>query len=79
MVLDESVIKTLNPDEVYWINYKQYCSSMEIRYFKCMVSDISLKNCSECCKFFFLDEFEFEYLKTKKCPFCKTLDQREGP
>lgn len=39
-----------------------------------MVSDIALKNCSECSRFFFLDEFEFEYLKNKKCPFCKTLD-----
>jgi len=25
------------------------------------------------------DEYEFVYLKTKKCPFCKVLDSREGP
>lgn len=52
---------------------------MDIRYFKCMVPDIALHTCHECCKFFFLDEYEFEYLKNKKCPFCKTLDEREGP
>ena len=47
-----------------------------------------MKICGECGKFFLLvlfiyknikDEYEFEYLKTKKCPFCKVLDSREGP
>ena len=25
---------------------------------------------------FLKDEYEFEYLKTKQCPFCKALDPR---
>ena len=63
---------------MYWIDYTKYCPSYEIKYYKCMVNDISLKSCTDCGHFYFLDEYEFEYLKTKKCPFCKCLDSREG-
>jgi len=44
-----------------------------------MVPEIPLKLCMDCGKFYLLDEYEFEYLKTKKCPFCKAIDRRAGP
>lgn len=79
VVVDEEIVKTMDPDEVYWVDFTKYCPTLPIRYFKAIGSEISFKVCPDCGKFFLLDEYEFEYAKTKKCPFCKTIDKREGP
>lgn len=76
LVLDEPVLRSLTIEEVYWQDYTKINPNYEIKYYKTMVPEIPLEVCKECCRFFILDEYEFEFLKTKKCPFCKTLDPR---
>ena len=52
--------------------------SAEIKYYRNLVPDLLLKCCNECGKFFLLDEYEFEYVQTKRCPFCNVMDKRAG-
>ena len=58
------------------MDYSKYCPTMQIRYYKNMVPEIPLECCYLCSRFFILDEYEFEFLKNKRCPFCKGIDKR---
>lgn len=77
-MLDKDLLKSLELEEVFIVDFTKYCPTMDIKYYKTMVTDIPITNCQDCGKFFLLDEYEFEYLRNKKCPFCRALDKREG-
>ncbi|EGR29567.1 intraflagellar transport protein, putative [Ichthyophthirius multifiliis] len=76
--LDEQVLCTLNMDEVYCVDFTRYCLTYDITYYKSMNNDVLLKVCNECCSFFILDEYEFEFIKNGKCSFCRIADERTG-
>eukprot|EP00828_Plagiopyla_frontata_P043467 TRINITY_DN678_c0_g1_i2.p1 TRINITY_DN678_c0_g1~~TRINITY_DN678_c0_g1_i2.p1 ORF type:complete len:953 (-),score=153.20 TRINITY_DN678_c0_g1_i2:31-2889(-) len=74
IVLDEDIIKTLNPEEVFAVDYTKYCQTMPIKYYKTMVPEIAVEVCKKCCRFFILDEYEFEFLKNQCCVFCRAKE-----
>jgi intraflagellar transport protein 122 len=39
---------------------------------------VLLKCCNQCGKFFLLDEYEFEFIQNKRCPFCNGEEKRSG-
>jgi len=81
IVVNETIVRSLNSDEIYFVNLTKYCSSYDITYYKNMLPDVPLKTCEHCNKFFILDEYEFALLEERACPFCKTpvLNEGENP
>ena len=77
-VLSEGEISQLDYEAVYFIDQRKINSSLPIRYFINIAPEILLKNCKECGKFFLLDEYEFEFIQTKRCPFCNGEEKRSG-
>lgn len=59
LVLDQETIAELEPETVYFLDLRKLNPTMEIRYFINLASDILLKCCGQCGKFFLLDEYEF--------------------
>jgi len=69
-VLSEVEIAQLDIESVYFIDQRKINSGLPIRYFINIAPEILLKNCKECGKFFLLDEYEFEFIQNKRCPYC---------
>ena len=77
-VLTEHEIAQLEVESVYFVDQRKIHPSLPIRYFINVVPEILLKNCAECGKFFLLDEYEFEFIQTKRCPYCNGEEKRSG-
>jgi hypothetical protein len=45
IMLDRELVKSLEPEEVFIVDFSKYCPTMEIKYYKTMVTDIPLNNC----------------------------------
>ncbi len=58
------------------VDSRRHHGGLEVSFYKNMTPDVLLKVCGECLKLFLLDEFEFEFIQSGKCPFCKKTDQR---
>jgi len=56
--VDEYTLSTMNSDEVYWCDYRQYHPQMKILYYKASNQDVDLVTCPKCCRFFKADEFD---------------------
>lgn len=41
-----------------------------------MVGEQPIHVCSDCGRFFYVDEHEFEYVQKRHCPFCRTSDKK---
>lgn len=70
LLLDSNVLKSLREEEVFILEYPG--SLIRNKYYKNMIPEIKLRNCPSCRKFFHEDDFDFEYLKKLRCPFCHT-------
>lgn len=53
-------------------------ASARVRYFINTAPEVLLKCCNQCSKFFLLDEYEFEFIQNKRCPFCNGEEKRSG-
>ncbi|CAD8208598.1 unnamed protein product [Paramecium pentaurelia] len=74
--LDETAIQSLSPEEVLIVDYRQYCSTIDVKYYKNMVGEQPIHVCPDCGRFFYIDEHEFEYIQKKCCPFCRISDKK---
>ena len=54
ITVGENIIRSFEPDELYWVDYTKYCPTMEVRYYKNMLPEIPLYSCIHCCRFFLL-------------------------
>ena len=78
MTLEEQQIAELEPDSVYFLDLRKINPSIEIKYYINLVADFLLKCCLQCGHFFLLDEYEFEFIQNKRCPFCNGEEKRSG-
>jgi intraflagellar transport protein 122 len=60
------------------LDQRKINSTSRIRYFINIASEVLLKCCGQCGKFFLLDEYEFEFIQNKRCPFCNGEEKRSG-
>ncbi len=75
LTLDESVLKTLNENEIYIIDNRTICKNAPVRFFKKRKKDTAITMCKFCYRFFKLEEFENAFIKAGKCcPLCKNVD-----
>jgi len=72
--LDEYILGTLDSEEVFWADYRQYHPQMKVQYYKVNQDGFDLVNCPRCCRFFKADEFDLYFIENGSCPFCKTKD-----
>lgn len=79
IVLNAQILATLDVDSVYVQDLRKLNPGANVRYYKNLIPELLLKSCLECGKFFTLDEYEFEYIQHKHCPFCNKEDKRTGP
>ena len=54
LFLPNDVISTLSKEEVHFQDFRRYCPTMPVKYFKNLVTEISLVNCKWCSRFFVL-------------------------
>ena len=76
--VDERILKSLRYEEIFIVDYSQYCPAFPRKYFKNMVPDVAITLCEKCCKFFLQDEYEFAYIEKGCCPFCKNQEKDKG-
>lgn len=72
--LDEYVLGTLESEQVFWSDYRQYHPQMKVGYYKVQQDGFDLVNCPRCCRFFKADEFDLYFIEHGSCPFCKSKD-----
>lgn len=70
--IDHSIIKTLDPDDVFIVDHRKLCQDYPVRYFKNMQKDTDIMMCPSCQQFFDTEEFDLLFNKTKACPFCSS-------
>ena len=74
--LDENILKTLNENEVFIIDLRNYNKTYRVRFFKNRRKDVGIIMCKFCFRFFKVEEFENAFLKCgKSCPLCKNVDE----
>ena len=74
--LDESVLKTLNENEVYIIDLRNINKTYPVKFYKNRRKDVGVIMCKFCFRFFKVEEFENAFLKCGKCcPLCKKVDE----
>jgi hypothetical protein len=74
--LDESVLKTLNENEVYIIDLRNINKTYPVKFYKNRRKDVGVIMCKFCFRFFKVEEFENAFLKCGKCcPLCKNVDE----
>lgn len=78
LVLSEQDISQLDTESVYVLDQRKINPTCPIRYFINLVQDLLLKCCAECGKFFLLDEYEFDFVQNKRCPYCNGEEKRSG-
>lgn len=76
--VDEAILQNMRYEEVYVVDYSHFNQKMPKRYFKNLVPDFAISMCENCCKFFVLDEYEFAYMESGHCPFCKYIEKDKG-
>ncbi|CAD8070453.1 unnamed protein product [Paramecium primaurelia] len=74
--LDEATIQSLSPEEVLIVDLRQYCRTIDVKYYRNMNASQPIHVCPYCARFFFIDEHEFEYVQKKYCPFCRISDRK---
>jgi intraflagellar transport protein 122 len=70
VMLNSKTLATLDLDSVCIQDLRKLNPSANVRYYKNLIPELLLKSCQNCGKFFTLDEYEFEYIQHKHCPFC---------
>jgi intraflagellar transport protein 122 len=76
--VDEAIMKGMHYEEVFIVDYSQYCPTHPKKYYKNMLPDVAITLCDKCCKFFLQDEYEFAYIEKGSCPFCKHEEKDKG-
>lgn len=76
--VDERILKSLRYEEVFIVDYSQFCPTQPLKFFKNMVPDVAITLCDRCCQFFLQDEYEFAYMEKGHCPFCKNVEKDKG-
>ncbi len=75
MGLDENIMKTLNENEVFIKDLRNYNKTYRVRFFKNR-KDVSIIILNFCFGFFKVEEFENQFLKCgKSCLLCKNVDE----
>lgn len=54
VIVNEEIIRSLQPDEVYFVDHTKHCPTLEIKYYKNMVPEIPLTVDKETGKFYLL-------------------------
>jgi len=72
--LDEYILSTLESEDVYWCDFRQYHPQMKVLYYKVNSQEMDLVTCPRCCRFFKADEFDLYFIEHGSCPFCKSKD-----
>lgn len=78
VVVDEHILKSMRYEEVYVLDLSHFSKAIPKRYFKNMSPEIAIMKCENCCKFFIQDEYEFAYMESGHCPFCKNVEKDKG-
>lgn len=50
--VDERILKSLRYEEVFIVDYSQFCPSFPVKLYKNMVPDVAITLCDRCCRFF---------------------------
>ena len=69
--VDEMTLLAIPVDDVFVVDYSKVCSTMPRQYYKLMIPDLGLASCLGCSRLFLRDEYEFAYLQSGCCPFCR--------
>ena len=78
VMVKENVMRHMRYEEVFIQDMSHYCPNYPKRYFKNMVPDVAITKCEQCQKFFIQDEYEFAYMESGHCPFCKNVEKDKG-
>jgi len=70
--VDVSIVRTLDPDEVFCMDFRKFCPDYPVRYFKNMQKDVDVMSCPSCLQFFLTEEFDLHFNQYKSCPFCSS-------
>lgn len=72
-VVDSLTLQEMPRSEVF-VCQSVGCTETRYRYYKIMDSTVRIALSQPCSKFFVLEDFEFEYLSQKRCPFSYVSD-----
>jgi intraflagellar transport protein 122 len=74
--IDETVLKSLNENEIFIIDQRSINKTYQVRFFKNKKRELAITMCKFCFRFFKLEEFENAFLKCgNRCPLCKNVDE----
>ena len=69
IVVNRTILEHMPSSEVFIANY---AGPIRKRYYRNLVSDMSIVKCPDCHKFFHSDEYEVFILREGVCPFCRS-------
>ena len=76
LILDETILKSLNENEVFIIDLRKINRTYPVKFYKNRRKDISIIMCKNCYKFFKMEEYENAFIKNGNCcPICKYVDE----
>ena len=74
IVLDGKCLESINPSEIFVIDFSKYCKEIKVKYFRCIVPEQSYQiiQCPNCQLLFQRDEYEVALINNGHlCPFCR--------
>lgn len=74
--VDRDVLLKLNPDDVYM---QPSSTGNTMKFYRNMISELHIKACKNCNKFFHRQAWHKEVLLTRCCPFCGAPDGERIP
>lgn len=70
--VNREILESLKPNEVFIVKWNT--PGLKNQYFKNMISDVPIVLCSKCNHFFHEESYEFAYLQSGSCPYCRTKE-----
>ncbi|OMJ73010.1 hypothetical protein SteCoe_28414 [Stentor coeruleus] len=77
VIVDETCLGAIPPQEVFIFDMTSKCPSLPKRYFRLMIPELDVIMCKECGHFFIQDEYDVVYLEMECCPFCLFKDKTD--
>ncbi|KAL5013999.1 hypothetical protein ScPMuIL_008269 [Solemya velum] len=68
VVVSRTVLQMMSRTEVYVVKWPK---PLKFQFFRSLLPDISIIQCSSCNRLFHTDDFELQYLQKGYCPFCR--------
>jgi hypothetical protein len=70
VIVDGNMLKSFHREDVFVVDWG--VPGVKRKFYKTMIPEIHIVQCKTCNLFFHEEDYEFEKLKGKGCPFCRS-------